>query len=80
MNINQRIGLGFLLLGLTMILLFYFIASKEAFVIAALAGLMAMAFGGFQLLIAKPSSKNLVKSHARKGKAQKHAHKKYPGK
>jgi hypothetical protein len=54
MNNNQRIGLGFLLLGLLMIPFFYFFTGKEGFVIAAIIGLMAMAFGGFQFLIAKP--------------------------
>lgn len=54
MNKNQKIGLGFFLTGLLIIPLFYFIASDKGFVLAAMGGLMAMAFGGFYLLLANP--------------------------
>lgn len=56
MNNNQKIGLGFLLVGLLIIPLFYFIASDEGFAIAAMMGLMAIVFGGFQLIFGKTVS------------------------
>lgn len=54
MNNNQKIGLGFLLLGLVIIPTAYFGATDEGFAIAALMGIMAIVFGGFQLLLGKP--------------------------
>lgn len=54
MSKNQKIGWGFVAFGLLIIPLCYFLFSREAFVIATCVGLMAMVFGGFQLLINKP--------------------------
>lgn len=53
MNNNQKIGLGFLVVGLLAIPFFYFTASDEGFVIAAMIGIMAIVFGGFQLTFGK---------------------------
>lgn len=52
MNKNKKIGLIFILIGVLIIPLFYFIASREGFVITAMLGLMAIVFGGFQLILA----------------------------
>lgn len=54
MSKNQKLGWGFLAVGFLIIPLSYVLFSREAFVIATCVGLMAMAFGGFQLLINKP--------------------------
>lgn len=54
MSKNQKLGWGFLAIGFLIIPLSYVLFSREAFVIATCVGLMAMAFGGFQLLINKP--------------------------
>lgn len=53
MKKKPNIGLFFLLAGLFIILFFYFAAGTEGFMIAAILGSMAMAFGGFQLFLAK---------------------------
>ncbi|ARU26165.1 hypothetical protein [Cellvibrio sp. PSBB006] len=54
MSKNQKLGWGFLAIGFLIIPLSYALFSREAFVIATCVGLMAMTFGGFQLLINKP--------------------------
>jgi hypothetical protein len=54
MNKTQKISMSFLVVGLAIIPLAYVLASDRGFVIAALIGLMAAAFGGFQLLITQP--------------------------
>lgn len=54
MNKTQKIGVGFLAFGFAVILLAYIFTSDRSFALAALIGLMAVAFGGFQLLIAQP--------------------------
>lgn len=54
MSKNQKLGWGFLAVGFLIIPLAYALFSREAFVIATCVGLMAMVFGGFQLLINKP--------------------------
>lgn len=56
MNKTQKIGVGFLAFGFAVILLAYIFTSDRTFALAALIGLMAVAFGGFQLLIAQPVS------------------------
>jgi hypothetical protein len=54
MSKNQKIGWGFIVFGLLIIPLSYALFSREAFTISTCVGLMAMVFGGFQLLINKP--------------------------
>ncbi len=54
MSKNQKIGWGFVAFGLLIIPLAYALFSREGFTIATCVGLMAMVFGGFQLLINKP--------------------------
>jgi len=66
MNNNQKIGLGFLVLGVLIIPVSYFIASSEGFVLAAMMGLMAIVFGGFQLIFAKTITTRPSKTKARK--------------
>lgn len=66
MNNNQKIGLGFLLLGVLIIPISYFIASSEGFVLAAMMGLMAIVFGGFQLIFAKTITTQQGKTKTRK--------------
>lgn len=56
MNNNQKLGVGFLILGFLIIPLFYFSASSDSFAIFAMIGLMAIVFGGFQLMFGKTVS------------------------
>lgn len=55
MNNARKIGFGFLFFGLLIIPLFYFIAVGVGFVLGVMIGLMAIVFGGFQLMLSKHS-------------------------
>lgn len=72
MNRNQKLGLGFVVTGLLIILLFYFVASETGFLFAASIGLMAIAFGGFQLLLSKPVSTQTSKAAKARKTARRH--------
>lgn len=52
MQIQKKLGIGFVLFGVVMIIGMYFIASSGAFLFSSLVGLMAIFFGAFQLMIA----------------------------
>jgi len=54
MQLQQKLGYGFILFGLLIIVGFYFLADGGAYVFSALLGVMAIVFGGFQLMLAKP--------------------------
>jgi hypothetical protein len=53
MQLQQKLGYGFILFGLLLIIGLYFTADGGAYVFSALLGLMAIVFGGFQLMLAK---------------------------
>lgn len=66
MQLQQKLGFGFILFGIAIILGMYFVADGGAFLFSALIGLMAVFFGAFQLMItanatAKPAAKNKLK-------------------
>lgn len=66
MQLQQKLGFGFILFGVVMIIGMYFIANGGAFLFSALIGLMAVFFGAFQLMIsadltAKPATKSKPK-------------------
>jgi thiol:disulfide interchange protein len=66
MQLQKKLGFGFILFGLAIILGMYFVADGGAFLFSALIGLMAVFFGAFQLMItadlaAKPAAKNKPK-------------------
>lgn len=72
-HFQQKLGYGFILFGLLLIIGLYFAADGGAYVFSALLGLMAIVFGSFQLVLAKPSTTNSDKhsNKARNKKAQK---------
>lgn len=72
-HLQQKLGYGFIGFGLLLILGLYFVASGGAYVFAALLGLMAVVFGGFQLLLAKqaPSQADKTK-HKQSAKKSRH--------
>lgn len=53
MQLQQKLGYGFILFGLLLIVGLYFAADGGAYVFASLLGLLAIVFGGFQLMLAK---------------------------
>lgn len=66
MQLQQKLGFGFIFFGTAIILGMYFVADGGAFLFSALIGLMAVVFGAFQLMItanaaAKPTAKNKLK-------------------
>ena len=66
MQLQQKLGFGFILFGVVMIIGMYFIANGGAFLFSSLIGLMAVFFGAFQLMIsadmtAKPATKSKPK-------------------
>ncbi len=70
MQLQQKLGYGFILFGLAMILGLYFVADGGAYVFSALLGLMAIVFGGFQLMLAKQVIAKPVKVAAKNKKAR----------
>ncbi|WP_323814998.1 hypothetical protein [Cellvibrio sp. NN19] len=66
MQLQKKIGLGFILFGVALTLAMYFAIDGGAFLFTALIGLMAIFFGAFQLMItadlaAKPAINRKVK-------------------
>jgi thiol:disulfide interchange protein len=54
MHFQKKLGLGFILFGAAVILIAYAVSTNQgAFVFSALIGLMAVFFGGFQLMLSK---------------------------
>ncbi len=70
---QQELGYGFIAFGLLLIIGLYFAADGGAYIFSALLGLMAIVFGGFQLMLAKQTPAKIEK-HASKPKNKK-AHK-----
>ncbi|HTF95077.1 MAG TPA: hypothetical protein VL995_03010 [Cellvibrio sp.] len=62
MQLQQKLGYGFILFGLLLIVGLYFLADGGAYLFAALLGLMAIVFGGFQLMLSKPIPIKTVKT------------------
>lgn len=66
MQLQKKLGFGFMFFGAAIILGMYLVADGGAFLFSALIGLMAVFFGAFQLMItadatAKPTAKNKFK-------------------
>lgn len=66
MQLQQKLGFGFILFGIVIIVGMYFVTHGGAFMFSALIGLMAIFFGAFQLIIsanvtAKPITKTKLK-------------------
>lgn len=51
MQLQQKLGFGFILFGIVLTLAMYFAIDGGAFLFTALIGLMAIFFGAFQLMI-----------------------------
>jgi hypothetical protein len=69
MQLQKKLGLGFILFGIVIILGMYFVADGGAFLFSALIGLMAVFFGAFQLIIAADiTERSATKSKPRKGR------------
>lgn len=67
MQLQKKLGFGFIFFGVLLILAMYFLASGGAFVFTALVGFMAIVFGAFQLMLsAIPVAKAPVKSKVKK--------------
>lgn len=70
---QQKLGYGFIGFGLLLIIGLYFAADGGAYIFSALLGLMAIVFGGFQLMLAKQTP---IKTEKYAGKTKsKKAHK-----
>jgi hypothetical protein len=66
MQLQQKLGYGFILFGIVFIFGMYFSVDGGAFLFTSLIGLLAIFFGAFQLMIAtdiaaKPAAKSKVK-------------------
>lgn len=66
MQLQQKLGFGFIFFGVVIIIGMYFVANGGAFLFSSLIGLMAIFFGAFQLMISadmttKPSTKSKPK-------------------
>lgn len=66
MELQQKLGFGFILFGIVIIIGMYFVTYGGAFMFSVLIGLMAIFFGAFQLIISanvpnKPITKNKLK-------------------
>lgn len=65
-QLHQKLGYGFIFFGLLFILGLYFAVDGGAYVFMALLGVMAIVFGGFQLMLAKQPARTARPTH--KGK------------
>lgn len=69
MQLQKKLGFGFILFGILMIIGMYFVADGGAFLFSSLIGLMAVFFGAFQLMIsADLAAKPAAKSKPKKGR------------
>lgn len=66
-QLQQKLGYGFIFFGLLLIVGLYFAADGGAYVFSALLGLLAIVFGGFQLMLAKQAPVRTEK-HGHKSK------------
>jgi len=69
MQLQQKLGYGFILFGIALTLGMYFVADGGAFLFTSLIGLLAVFFGAFQLMLAaNAAAKPAVKSKIKKGR------------
>lgn len=69
MQLQQKLGFGFIFFGVVIIIGMYFVANGGAFLFSSLIGLMAIFFGAFQLMIsADMTTKPSTKSKPKKGR------------
>lgn len=69
MQLQQKLGFGFIFFGVVIIIGMYFVANGGAFLFSSLIGLMAVFFGAFQLMIsADMTTKPSTKSKPKKGR------------
>lgn len=69
MQLQQKLGFGFILFGVAIILGMYLVADGGAFLFSVLMGLMSVFFGAFQLMIsADATTKPAAKSKPKKGR------------
>lgn len=69
MQLQKKLGFGFILFGVVVILGMYFVANGGAFLFSSLIGLLAIFFGAFQLMIAATvGTKPVTKSKTRKAR------------
>lgn len=72
MQLQKKLGFGFILFGVVLIIAMYFLVNSGAFLFSSLIGLMAIFFGAFQLMIAGdlavPTEKHSTKHKAKKGR------------
>jgi hypothetical protein len=69
MQLQKKLGFGFILFGIALILLMYFTADGGAFLFSSLIGLMAIFFGAFQLMITtEVTTTPTVKNKSKKGR------------
>ena len=66
MQLQKKLGIGFVLFGIATIISMYFIVNSGAFLFSALVGLLAIFFGAFQLMIANQSSVHSTKSKTKR--------------
>jgi hypothetical protein len=68
MQLQQKLGYGFILFGIVFILGMYFAVNDGAFLFTSRIGLLAIFFGAFQLMIAADTAaKPAIKSKVKKG-------------
>jgi hypothetical protein len=69
MQLQKKLGFGFILFGIALILLMYFTADGGAFLFSSLIGLMAIFFCAFQLMIiTEVTTTPTVKNKSKKGR------------
>lgn len=69
MQLQQKLGYGFILFGIALTLGMYFVADGGAFLFTSLIGLLAVFFGAFQLMLAaNAAAKPAVKTKIKKGR------------
>lgn len=68
MRLQKKLGIGFVLFGIVIIIGMYFVANSGAFLFSSLVGLMAIFFGAFQLMIASQTPAHGPKTKSRKAR------------
>lgn len=70
MHFQKKLGIGFILFGLLVMLIAYLVATNNgAFVFSALIGLMAVFFGAFQLILSNLAVQSKASGKHHSGKA-----------
>lgn len=72
MHFQKKLGIGFILFGLVVILIAYVVSTNQgALVFSALLGLMSICFGAFQLVLSKLAVQTRTSSKHHAGKTVK---------